>query len=80
MLRVKYITYVTKLILIKTFNNVLQLQRFVMKIHFRAEAQISALTEEKNVIYALIVTTDLTKKIAVNNKFLLKITMIFILV
>jgi len=42
-----------------------------MKIHFHAEAQISVLTEEKNVTYALIVTTDLTKKIAVNNTFLL---------
>jgi len=40
-----------------------------MKIHFHAEAQISALTEEKNVTNALIATTDLTKKIAVNNTF-----------
>lgn len=40
-----------------------------MKIHFHVEAQISALTEEKNVTGALIATTDLTKKIAVNNKF-----------
>jgi hypothetical protein len=40
------------------------LKKFVMKIHFHAEAQLSALTEEKNVTYVLIATTDLTKKIA----------------
>jgi len=40
-----------------------------MKIHFHAEAQISALTEEKNATDALIATTDLMKKIAVNNTF-----------
>lgn len=55
------------------YNNVLQLKKFVMKIHFHAEAQISALTEEKNVTYVLIATTDLTKKIAVNNTFYYKL-------
>jgi hypothetical protein len=44
-----------------------------MKIHFHAEAQISALIEEKNATHGLIAMTDLTKKTAVNNTLYYKL-------